>query len=58
MVGSLVGGILVGPALLGWVEMSPFLEIVAEIGVILLMFNALVWKQIFKVSLDKGKKPF
>jgi len=40
VVGALLGGILLGPAVLGWVELSPVLEVVSELGVILLMFSA------------------
>lgn len=40
VVGSLVAGVLVGPSVLGWVDETDFLVKAAEIGVIILMFNA------------------
>ena len=40
VVGALVAGVLVGPSVLGWVGESDFLVKAAEIGVIILMFNA------------------
>ena len=40
VVGALVDGVLVGPSCLGWVGETDFLIKTAEIGVIILMFNA------------------
>lgn len=40
VVGEIVAGLLIGPSVLGLVEQSDFLAIMAEIGVILLMFSA------------------
>ena len=40
VVGALVAGVLVGPSGLGWVGETDFLVKAAEIGVIILMFNA------------------
>ncbi|MCI7125714.1 MAG: cation:proton antiporter [Agathobaculum sp.] len=40
VVGALVAGILVGPSCLAWVGETDFLVKAAEIGVIILMFNA------------------
>lgn len=40
VVGALVAGVLVGPSCLGWVGETDFLVKVAEIGLIILMFNA------------------
>lgn len=39
VVGEILAGVLIGPSLLGWVEPSPIIEIIAEIGVIFLLFN-------------------
>ena len=38
--GEIVAGLVLGPCLLGWVEITPFISQMAEIGVILLMFCA------------------
>ncbi len=40
VVGEIVAGLLIGPSVLGLVEQSDFLTVMAEIGVILLMFSA------------------
>ena len=40
VVGQIVAGLLIGPALLGIVQLTDFLSQMAEIGVILLMFSA------------------
>lgn len=40
VVGEIIAGLLVGPCLLGWVQMNDFVSYMAEIGVIMLMFSA------------------
>ena len=40
VVGEIIAGLIIGPSVLGIVEQSDFLGILAEIGVILLMFSA------------------
>lgn len=40
VVGKLLVGIIIGPAMLGWVENSHMIEELSEIGVLLLMFMA------------------
>ncbi len=40
VVGEIVAGLLIGPSVLGWVDNTPFISQMAEIGVILLMFSA------------------
>ncbi|HYG56927.1 MAG TPA: cation:proton antiporter [Symbiobacteriaceae bacterium] len=40
VLGQLLVGVLLGPALLGWLEPTPLVKEMAEIGVILLMFMA------------------
>ena len=40
VVGEILAGLAIGPCLLGWVEQSDVLVMMAEIGVILLMFSA------------------
>jgi Kef-type K+ transport system membrane component KefB len=39
VIGELVAGIIIGPSLLGWVEINDVIFILAEIGVILLLFE-------------------
>ena len=38
--GEIIAGLLIGPSVLGWVKASDFMAGMAEIGVIMLMFNA------------------
>ena len=38
--GEIIAGLIIGPSILNWVEINGFLEGMAEIGVIMLMFNA------------------
>lgn len=40
VVGQIIAGLLIGPSLLNWVGQSDFISIMAEIGVVLLMFSA------------------
>lgn len=40
VLGKLIVGVILGPALLGWVEKTDFVHYMAEIGVLLLMFIA------------------
>ena len=40
VVGEIIAGLLIGPSVFGFVEQSDFLGIMAEIGVIILMFSA------------------
>lgn len=40
VLGKLIIGIVIGPALLGWIHPSEFIEIFSQIGVLLLMFMA------------------
>ena len=39
VVGEILAGVLIGPSLLGWVEPSAIINILAEFGVIFLLFN-------------------
>ena len=39
IIGELVAGIVLGPSLLGWVEPNDVLALLAEIGIILLLFE-------------------
>ena len=40
VVGEIVAGLLIGPSLLGWVQLHDFLSVCAQIGVVMLMFSA------------------
>ena len=39
VVGEILAGVLIGPSVLGWIEPSAIINILAEIGVIFLLFN-------------------
>ena len=39
VVGEILAGVIIGPSLLGWVQPAEILNIIAEIGVIFLLFN-------------------
>ncbi len=39
VVGEILAGVLIGPSLLNWVQPSEFINIIAEIGIIFLLFN-------------------
>src|SRR4030066_2055119 len=39
VIGELLAGVLLGPSLLGWVEPTTVLRLLAEIGIILLLFE-------------------
>ena len=39
VVGEILAGVVIGPSLLGWVQPSELISILAEIGVIFLLFN-------------------
>src|SRR5918996_1201033 len=39
LVGEILGGVLVGPAVLGWYELGAETQLFAEIGVVLLLFQ-------------------
>ncbi len=39
LVGEILAGVIVGPALLGWYEISPETELFAQIGAVLLLFE-------------------
>ena len=39
VVGEIIAGVIVGPSLLGWVQPSEVIAVLAEVGVIFLLFN-------------------
>lgn len=57
VVGALLAGIVLGPALLGWVTESELLSQIAEIGVIVLMFSAGLETEIDELK-KSGKASF
>ncbi|WP_145152436.1 cation:proton antiporter [Paenibacillus xylanexedens] len=68
VLGKLIVGVILGPALLGWVQQSDFVHYMAEIGVLLLMFIAGLetdleqlkknWKAAFAVAVGGIILPF
>ncbi|WP_373228906.1 cation:proton antiporter [Cohnella sp.] len=68
VLGKLVVGILLGPAVLGWVEQGSFIDEFSEVGVLLLMFIAGLetdleqlrknWKSAFAVAIGGIILPF
>ena len=40
VVGQIAAGLIIGPSILGWVGQTEFIAVMAEIGVVLLMFSA------------------
>ncbi|HJP35557.1 MAG TPA: cation:proton antiporter, partial [Gammaproteobacteria bacterium] len=40
VMGELVGGVIVGPAILGWVEPTEMIEVLAQMGIFFLMLRA------------------
>ena len=55
VIGELVAGIIIGPSLFGWVEINDVILILAEIGVILLLFEVGLETDVGKL-LDTGGK--
>ncbi|MCB1025402.1 MAG: cation:proton antiporter, partial [Acidobacteria bacterium] len=39
VVGEILAGVIIGPSLLGWVAPSTVISVLAEVGVIFLLFN-------------------
>ncbi len=55
VIGELLAGIVIGPSLLGWVEVNDVILILAEIGVILLLFEVGLSTDLNKL-LNAGRK--
>lgn len=55
VIGELVAGILIGPSLLGWVQPNELIRVLAEVGVILLLFEVGLETDMGKL-LDSGRK--
>ncbi len=50
VMGEMVAGIIIGPSLLGWVELNDIIRVLAEIGLILLLFDVGLDTDISKLS--------
>ncbi|MFI3230394.1 MAG: cation:proton antiporter [bacterium] len=57
VVGALIAGLVLGPACLGYVEETTFLENISELGVIILMFAAGLETDVSKLK-ESGKHSF
>ncbi len=55
VIGELLAGIIIGPSVLGWVEINDLIKLLAEVGVILLLFEVGLDTDMGKL-LDSGKK--
>src|SRR3972149_1600899 len=56
VIGELAAGILLGPSLLGWVEPSTVIKLLAEIGIILLLFEVGLETDVMRL-VKTGAKP-
>ncbi len=56
VIGELAAGLILGPSLLGWVSPTPTLEILAEIGIILLLFEVGMNTDVYRLA-KAGAKP-
>lgn len=57
VIGELAAGLILGPSLLGWVNPTATLEILAEIGIILLLFEVGMNTDVYRLA-KAGAKPF
>ena len=57
VIGELAAGLIIGPSLLGWVTPDTTLKILAEIGIILLLFEVGMDTDVFRLA-KTGAKPF
>jgi Kef-type K+ transport system membrane component KefB len=57
VIGELFAGILIGPSLLHWTELTPLIKILADIGVILLLFEVGLETNLHRL-IKTGIKPF
>jgi Kef-type K+ transport system membrane component KefB len=61
VIGELIAGVVLGPSLLGWIEPYEAIKLLAEIGIILLLFEVglqgrFTWIPLF--SIDSRVAPF
>lgn len=57
VIGEIVAGILIGPSLLGFVELTSPVQLLAQIGIILLLFEVGIETDLGKLT-SSGKKAF
>ena len=57
VIGELLAGVLLGPSLLGWIEPNEVLRLLAEIGIILLLFEVGLETDVRRL-VNTGKKSF
>lgn len=57
VIGELLAGLLLGPSVLGWVEPTETLMTLAEVGIILLLFEVGLDTDLFRLA-KAGRKPF
>jgi Kef-type K+ transport system membrane component KefB len=50
LIGEILGGVVVGPALLGWYQLSPETSLFAQIGAVLLLFEVGVQTRVGEVA--------
>ena len=56
VIGELLAGVVLGPSLLGWVEPEPVIRLLAEIGIILLLFEVGIETDVMRLA-RTGVKP-
>ena len=57
VIGELAAGLIIGPSLLGWVTPDATLKVLAEIGIILLLFEVGMDTDVLRLA-RAGAKPF
>lgn len=57
VIGELMAGVLLGPSMLGWLEPNEVLKLLAEIGIILLLFQVGLETDVRRLA-NTGKKSF
>ncbi|MGA7178163.1 MAG: cation:proton antiporter [Thiobacillaceae bacterium] len=57
VIGELVAGVLLGPSLLGWVQPDETMKLMAEIGIILLLFEVGMDTDVFRLA-QTGPRPW
>lgn len=55
VIGELLAGVVLGPSLLGWIEPLPAIKLLAEIGIILLLFEVGLETDIKRLTRTGGK---